>query len=55
MLDLWPATAANDPRQAHLAVWCGLVALQVAAAIWYAMGRSARGRRPRDAGAMSSI
>ncbi|ODV42139.1 hypothetical protein AWV79_29650 [Cupriavidus sp. UYMMa02A] len=39
VLDLWPVSDGHYPREAHLAVWSGLVALQALAAVWYAMGR----------------
>ncbi len=38
VLDLWPADAGRYPKAAHLAVWTGLVALQVLAALWYLLG-----------------
>lgn len=44
VLDLWPVADGRYPARAHLVVWGGLVALQVAAAAWYALGRE-RGAR----------
>lgn len=41
VLDFWPASGGRYPARAHLAVWAGLVVLQVLASAWYLMGRRA--------------